>query len=393
MLGSRTSQMFGTAFTPIALQLAAVRLGHGVPLVMSAILFASFLPAIVLGPPVGAMVERWDKRRTMFWAQLARGVALLFVVLSASVATFVAVAFLMGISDIFYRPAYRALLPEIAVGDDLHVRATGLLSAVEKVGSLTGVGLGTLLVVGVGIGPAFALDAAVLGLSALCVLAVPKAFSGKSADEAAAGVWRGMLEGFRAVRERPLARDLVVGAGLVTLGLLMVNPLLVLIPRDLLHAPVWWFGVFEFAQGLAMAAFGGLIAGGLAVPRRTLILGGFLLCGLTAAALGLSRSALLDVVIYIFAGFGNMAWLAPLLALYRLAFPLSLRARGGAVYSAVLGVAQAVGVAAGGLLATAVGVEAGLLVAGLWTALVVAAALAFGLLGTADRPSAASAST
>lgn len=386
ILASRTSQMFGTAFTPIALQIAAVRQGSGEPLVVSAILFASFVPAIVFGPPVGAVVERWDKRRTMLWAQLSRVFVLLLVLASTSVEMFVAVAFLMGISEIFYRPAYRALLPEIAAGADLHVRATGLINALEKLGSLTGVALGTLIVLAVGVRVAFVLDAAVLGLSALSVLAVPRWFTGKAVGQVAAGIWRGMMDGFRAARERRLARDILLGAGLVTLGMVMINPLLVLIPRDLLHAPVWWFGVFEFVQGGAMAVFGGLIASGLPMSRRSLILAGFLGSGLSALALGLSRSAPLDVVIYVFLGFANMAWLSPVLALYRLDFPLALRARGGAVYSMVVGVAQAAGVAAGGLVASLLSVEAGLVVAGLWGVAVAVLVAALGLLRTADPP-------
>jgi MFS family permease len=394
IVGSRTSKTFGTVFTPVALELAAVRLGDGVPLVVSAILFASFLPSIFVGPPVAALVEGWDKRRTMLWAQLLLGAALLLVTVSATVPMFVAVAFLMGIADVFYRPAYRALLPEIAAGSDLHVRATGLVSALEKVGSLVAIALGTYLVLGVGVRRAFVLDALVVAVSGLCLLGVPARLSGVAPGQAPTGIWRGMREGFLAALERPLAREILLGAGLVGFGMTMVNPLLVLIPRDLLHAPVWWFGVFEFAQYAAMAVLGGLIASGLRVPRRLLILGGFLLCGVTAAALGVGRSPILDVAIYIVFGVGNMAWLSPVLALYRLEFPLSLRARGGSVYSMLVGgIGPALGVGLGGVIATATSIETALVVAGLWMALVAGAALTFGLLRSADRPAEAAATS
>lgn len=384
MLGSRTSQTFGMMFTPVALQIAAVRQGHGEPLVVGAILFASFLPAIFLGPLMGAVVERCDKRKTMFWSQLARVAVLLLVTLSASVAMFVAVAFLMGIAEVFYRPAYRALLPEIAAGADLHVRATGLVTAGEKVGSLVGVALGTLIVIAVGVRLAFALDAFVLGISALSVLAVPASLTGKAHGQVVTGTWHGMMEGFQAARERPLAREILVSVGLVTVGIVMINPLLVLIPHDLLHAPVWWFGVFEFAQGAAMGVLGALLAGGLNMPRRRVILLGFLGTGVAILLISLSHSVALDLLAYIGFGFANMAWLAPVLALYRLDYPLELRARGGSVYSMVVGVGQALGVAAGGLAAAALSVQAGLLLSGAWTVVVTALLAVFGLLRAAD---------
>jgi MFS family permease len=387
MMASRTSQMFGFAFTPVALQVASARHGHGDPLVTSAILFASFLPAILLGPFAGALVERWDKRLTMFWAQLCRAVFVLAAVAAPSVAAFVAVSLLMGGSQAFYLPAYRALLPEIAGGDDLHVRATALSQSFEQLGSLAGMGLGAFAVVFAGVRPAFALDAAVLGLSALFVLGLPRALSGRdTAAQRKDGVWRQVVEGFRAVAAAPFGREAVLVVAAFTVGGVMLNPLLVLVPHDLLGAPVWWFGVFELVQGVAMAVLGGFIASGLRIGRRGLILSGFAASGLMALALGLSRWPLVDVAVYIVFGFGNMAWLTPLMALYRLDFPLALRARASAVYSMVVGASQAVGVALGGVVAALVTVRAGILMSGGWMLAVAVAAAALGLFASADAP-------
>ena len=388
MLGSRTAQMFGYAFTPVALQVTAARTGHGTPLVVGTILFASFLPAILLGPLAGALVERWDKRQAIAWAQAARVLFVLLAVAWPGVPTFVLVGLLMGVSQAFYLPAYRALLPEIAHGDDLHMRATALSHSLEQVGSLVGTGLGAFAVVWAGVRPAFGLDAAVLAVSALCAFGLPRAFAGRAAAAPSpTGLGRQIADGFRAVAEVPLAREIVLVVGVLSVGFVMVNPLLVLIPRTMLHAPVWWFGVFELAQALAMAALGGVLAGGLRLSRRALMLGGFALAGLSVGGLGLSHSLAIDVVLYILFGFANMAFVTPALALYRLQFPLEIRARASAVYSTAMGVAQALGVALGGAVATVFSVQDGILAAGGWVIVVTAATAALGLLTAADAPS------
>ncbi|MCL6595129.1 MAG: MFS transporter [Firmicutes bacterium] len=387
MMASRASQMFGFSFTPVALQVAAARHGAGEPLVTGAILFASFLPAILLGPPAGVLVERWDKRRTMFGSQLARTAFVLLAVAAPKVWAYVAVSLLMGTAQVFYLPAYRALLPEIARGDDLHMRASGLAQALEQVGSLVGIGLGAFLVVLAGVRIAFLADAAVLGLSALFALRLPPSLAGVAAGAGGrGGIWRPMVEGMRAVGASPLGREIVALVAVFTVGSVMINPLLVLVPHDLLRAPVWWFGVFELAQGAAMAALGGAIAGGLRVRRRLLIAGGFLLSGLSVAALAASRWPLVDLGLYIVFGLANTAWLTPVMALYRLEFPLALRARASAVYSMVMGASQAVGVALGGLVAAALSVQVGLWVSGGWMAAVALAMATFGLLMGADAP-------
>gem|GEM_PF-3008509 len=386
MVGSRTAQAFGRSFTPIALQVAAVRLGRGEPLVLSAILLASFVPAIVLGPFAGVLAERWNKRRTVAWAQVSRVAFVLLAAAAPSVPAFVATSLLLGISQAIYQPAYRALFPEVAGGDDLHLRATAMSQALEQVAAVVGTAVAAFAVVFVGIRPAFALDALVLAVSASLAFAVPRRFTGKAADgPGAGGVWRQLVEGFTAVGERRLARQLAGLMAAVTVGAVMMNPVLVLVPRKLLHAPVWWFGVFELVQAAAMALLGGLIASGLRLPRRTLVLGGFALCGVSVLGLALSRSIAADIALYVLFGLANMAFLAPVSAMYRLQFPLALRARGSAVYSSVVGVAQALGVVAGGVAAAALSVGAGLAIAGAWIVVATGAALVLGLLRDADQ--------
>src|SRR3954468_17366327 len=58
----------------------------GSTLASALILLASVLPQVVVGPVAGVLVDRWDRRRTMIWANLAMAAGLmpLVVVTDAS---------------------------------------------------------------------------------------------------------------------------------------------------------------------------------------------------------------------------------------------------------------------------------------------------------------------
>src|SRR5258708_40140510 len=53
------------------------------PLAVSGVVFATSLPAFVLGPIAGVFVDRWDKRFTMLWTDALRAF-LIFLLMLAS---------------------------------------------------------------------------------------------------------------------------------------------------------------------------------------------------------------------------------------------------------------------------------------------------------------------
>src|SRR5581483_4173519 len=61
----------------------ATQIGRGqswTPLGVSAILLASSLPTVLIGPLAGVFVDRWDKRRTMLASDLIRAVLIFSLV-------------------------------------------------------------------------------------------------------------------------------------------------------------------------------------------------------------------------------------------------------------------------------------------------------------------------
>lgn len=55
------------------------------PLAVSGLLAATALPALLIGPIAGVFVDRWDKRRTMLWADALRAALVALLLLGAGV--------------------------------------------------------------------------------------------------------------------------------------------------------------------------------------------------------------------------------------------------------------------------------------------------------------------
>lgn len=86
---------------------------------------AALLPWLFFGLIGGALVDRWDRRRTMWITDLLRAVLLAIPALAAvlhllSIPLLVAVAFLLGTGQIFFDSAGSAYLPQL-LGRDLEL--------------------------------------------------------------------------------------------------------------------------------------------------------------------------------------------------------------------------------------------------------------------------------
>jgi MFS family permease len=112
---------------------------------------------------------------------------------------------LFGTAEAFFRPAANGLLPQTVPEAEIQ-EANGLSSLSNNIGEFAGPALATALVLGLGAGWAFALDAATFLLSAALLTRVRPRRRAVEADVVVAPegitVWTEMREGFREVRSR-----------------------------------------------------------------------------------------------------------------------------------------------------------------------------------------------
>ncbi|MDI2128352.1 MFS transporter [Yinghuangia seranimata] len=140
------------------------------------LLVAEMLPGLLFTRVLGAVIDRYDRRRVALAADAVRGAALASVaVLSAvrgpSVGALVVLAAVMGTCDQLSTPARTALLRAL-VADDALLGATTRISMSTQLGTLSGVGLGGLAAAHVAPATAFAALAGCHAVSAAALACV-----------------------------------------------------------------------------------------------------------------------------------------------------------------------------------------------------------------------------
>jgi MFS family permease len=251
---------------------------------------ATLIPSVLLGSIAGIFVDRWDRKRTMVVADLARAallLPLLAVVSSDLLWLLYAVRAGTGVVGLFFDPAESALLPRL-VGEEQLVTANALNALNNNLGRLIGPPVGGLLYATGGLPTVVVVDVGSFALSAALIAAIrtparpeqlDAPMDGVSAWGGATGEWRaGMhLVGHdRALRVIFLSTGVgMLGEGTFSVG---YTPLVI----DVLQGGAAGAGALASAQ-----AIGGLLAGALVaraalkVSPRILLAGGMIGLGLT----------------------------------------------------------------------------------------------------------------
>jgi MFS family permease len=140
-------------------------------LATAGIFAAMSVPNIILGSVAGVFVDRWDRKRTMVWADLLRAgvlMALLFAGSKSGLWIVYVVAFVTAIMSNFFNPAESALLPNLVEKERL-VAANSLNSLNDNLGRLVGPALGAAVYAWIGLGGVAMIDAASFLGSALLI--------------------------------------------------------------------------------------------------------------------------------------------------------------------------------------------------------------------------------
>jgi MFS family permease len=168
------------------------------------VLAAGSLPMIALLLIGGVWADRLPRHRIMIVADVARALlhgtlAVSILLGGATVAELIVIEALFGAARAFFQPAYSGLFPQV-ISDELLQDARALSTASDSLAVLVGPALGTVLVLTVGAGAAFALDAATFVVSAAFLIPVRPRRRGEPA--ARASLVSELRQGWREVRTR-----------------------------------------------------------------------------------------------------------------------------------------------------------------------------------------------
>lgn len=223
-----------------------------------------FLPILIMAPMGGLLADRMDKRRVLYVSQSLAGLIALslgVLVLTDTVELWMVygLALALGLVGSFDNPARHAFVMEM-VGRDRLPNAVGLNSVLVNTARIVGPAIGGVLIVTVGIGICFLINA-VSYLAMIAALLTMR--SGEIERSRREPRRRGQLrEVLRYVRQEPVLRIPLVMMAVVGLLAYEFEVVLPLLARFTFGGGADTFGVMFAAMGV------GAIAGGLYTATR-----------------------------------------------------------------------------------------------------------------------------
>ena len=158
-VGGADGVAVGDTFNFVALALLVYDL-TGSGLGVSGVVVAEIVPVLLLAPLAGPLVDRWPRVRVMIGSDVSRLVlAVLLAVWHDAPVGVYAVAFAMSFTGVFFNPAASSVLPALVPKEALVAANTGIWTA-AVLSQIVMAPLAGLLVVSLGYGPAFSINAA-----------------------------------------------------------------------------------------------------------------------------------------------------------------------------------------------------------------------------------------
>ncbi|MEV0795217.1 MFS transporter [Kribbella sp. NPDC050459] len=196
------------------------------------------LPALLIGPWAGVLLERWNLARAMWIADLvsAAAVGLILTADHGRIWPIYLAILLENTATTVFRPAARALLPAVVgTGKEL-ATANAVNAATGSAIRLAAPPLGALLLAGPGIEFVLAVDIASYLLSAAIIATV------RTRRHSCTGEAPRPLEGFRATIEHRALRGILIGQTTFLTANAGLTALLVPFTVGRLHAPGYVVG-------------------------------------------------------------------------------------------------------------------------------------------------------
>jgi MFS family permease len=337
--------------------------------------FVGAIPLVPLTLYAGAIADRFEKRRVIFWCQASMMVLaflLSFLCWTGAVRLWhvLLLAFLLGAAQAVDTPARQAFVVELVGRDDLS-NAIALNSGIFHGARVLGPAAAGILVATSGVTGAFFLNGVSFVAVLLCLFLMDAALIRRTGAADSDG---DLLGGVRYIREHRIPRAVVV---LISLSALLAMPYHVLVPifaQEILGLGADGYGVLMSAAG-AGAVLGSLLAASRGVGRRkgAAVTAGSLTFPLLLLAFAFCRSYPVAILLLVAIGLAFVLQNAPANSMLQHHVPDHLRGRVMALYvSLFLGLMRVGCLLLGGLaamtsapFALAVLAGSGLLV-GLW---------------------------
>ena len=364
---SQAASLFGTSVVGFALGwyvAGDVTDETGSVTLFSTVMMMNILPVVFLGPFVGPLVDRWNRKKIMIYSALVTMLltGLLFVLFYTNVIQLwhiYVVLLLRAVGGVFQMPAFNAAVPMVVTEEHL-VRANGLNMSLHGAINLVSPLAGAFLMATLPMHWVLSVDiiTALLAIGILFMLRIPQPARTTLTEKP--NVIGDMVQGFRYIASWKALLVLIVIGAIINFvaspGETML-PMLVTIRLGDDVLKLGWLGA-AFAGGVIA---GGLILGawgGFKRKAATIFLS-FIMYSITVFIFGFTTERLffLGLSMWFIAGVANAIGNAPVGALFQSVVPKDMQGR---VFSLMISANSAMiplGLLVFGLVADAIGIH------------------------------------
>jgi MFS family permease len=262
----QTISNLGSSFTQWAVPLLVFQLTHSA-VSLGAAVAATFLPYLLFGLPLGAWMDRVDRKRAMIALDSINALVILSVPLAAqsghlTVWWIYGVTFIQSTVFIAFSAGEFAAIPSLVSTDDL-VTANGRIQATFSAAQVAGPLLAGALISFLPLAWVMAFDAGSFAVSAVSLALIRRSFNIVSdATREKTTILHDVREGLRYVLSHPVLRNISAMMALINFVGATTFAQLVLFATERLDATRFQIGVL-FAAGSAGVVVTGLLAGRL----------------------------------------------------------------------------------------------------------------------------------
>jgi MFS family permease len=343
------------------------------PMEVSFIILCLAVPMALLGPFTGTVADRFNRKTIMVLSDVVRAGLILILAFTDSLWTVYICLFMVGMLSAVFVPAKNGKLKELIEQENMK-SAMSITSMIDSGTKVLGPLLSGLLVSAFGTKMVFFIDSGTFVISAILLLALPKAAASISIDSderGGASFKEDFMEGIRFIRGN---RFLIVGITVLGISLLILqlsDSQIIVLLRELSNASPDLFGYIVTASGL------GMFFTGLLLVKKTdynaLILMFIGVCGIGISFSMLAVLTRMDLALPVLwgpalglvAGFAAGLVFIPFQAAVQMDTPVHMTGRVFGVLNSVTTTATIIGPLAGGLLATILGVIPTFVITGL----------------------------
>lgn len=309
----------------------------GSPFLLGLVEFMGRAPILVFSLVGGLLADRWPRHRVMLATQtlsLVQAAALAALTISGHITIewIMALAALLGVINAVDIPVRQSFVGDLVPRADIP-SAIGLNSSAFNAARIIGPSLAGLLVVTVGEGPCFLLNALSYLIVIGCLMAMRVQATARIAPASAIGF---LIEGLRYAWRTPHVRALLALITVLSLAAVPYSTLLPVFAGEILQAGANGLGLLMAATGV------GALAGAFQIARRgtvrglgSYIAGAVVLYGIGLLSLAYSTTLWISIPALVAVGFGMITSLAGTNTLLQSLAPDELRGRVMSLYAMV----------------------------------------------------------